>query len=86
MRKPFTFQWPVFGRLSESSILLILAVVLGLTTGAGVWLFRHGIEFFRTFIVRGFLLTYWNRILDHCANTWVGWSRRWSFRQLVCWS
>lgn len=45
MRKPFTFQWPVFGRLSESSILLILAVVLGLTTGAGVWLFRHGIEF-----------------------------------------
>ncbi len=55
MRKLVTYQWPIFGRLSESTILLILAVVLGLTTGAGVWLFRHGIEFFQSVYREGIL-------------------------------
>src|ERR1041384_8333103 len=55
MRKLVSFQWPVFGRLSESTILLILAVVLGLATGAGVWLFRHGIEFFQSIYREGIL-------------------------------
>ncbi len=55
MRKLVTYKWPIFGRLSESNILLILAVVLGLTTGAGVWLFRHGIEFFQGVYREGIL-------------------------------
>ncbi len=53
MRKLVTYPWPILGRLSESTILLILAVVLGLTTGAGVWLFRHGIEFFQSIYREG---------------------------------
>lgn len=55
MRKLRLYSWPIFGQLSESNILLVLAVVLGLTTGAGVWLFRHGIEFFQTVYREGFL-------------------------------
>lgn len=55
MKKLVAYQWPIFGRLSESNILLILSVVLGLTTGAGVWLFRHGIEFFQRVYREGIL-------------------------------
>src|SRR4051812_96722 len=34
-------------RPSESTILLTLAVSVGLATALGVWLFRQGIEFFQ---------------------------------------
>ena len=42
MRRLWPGRWPP----SENFSLLALAVAVGLTTGAGVWLFKHGFEFF----------------------------------------
>ena len=42
VRRLWPRRWPP----SENFSLLTLAVAVGLTTGAGVWLFKHGFEFF----------------------------------------
>ncbi|MBZ0309761.1 MAG: chloride channel protein, partial [Anaerolineae bacterium] len=34
-------------QLSENALLIMLAILVGLSTGVGVWLFREGIELFR---------------------------------------
>ncbi len=38
-------------RRSENTMLLILAVVVGIASGVGVWLYRKGIEFFQSIFV-----------------------------------
>jgi CIC family chloride channel protein len=42
-------------QLSENGILLALAVLVGLSTGAGVWVFRVAIEFFQELIREEFV-------------------------------
>jgi CIC family chloride channel protein len=51
-----TKRTPLFNLLqrlvpSEGSLLLILAVIVGLATGLSIWLFRAGIEFFHELFV-----------------------------------
>jgi CIC family chloride channel protein len=41
--------WPGGWPPSENTVLLALAVAVGLTTGGGVWLFRQGIDFFQRY-------------------------------------
>jgi CIC family chloride channel protein len=41
--------WPGKWPPSENTLLLVLAVSVGLATAGGVWLFKHGIEFFEVY-------------------------------------
>lgn len=45
-RPPLLRRLAAYFQLSESAILVGLAVAVGMATGAGVWLFRLGIDFF----------------------------------------
>ena len=75
--------WPGGWPPSENVILLGLAVAVGLTTGAGVWLFREGIEFFVRFYRDGLaewlapLLGAWAIVpILALAGLIVGWMMR----------
>lgn len=70
-------------RPSENALLLTLAVMLGLATAGGLWLFRLGIEFFQAVFVDGLgadVLGDWGEpgivIALGIAGLAVGWVRR----------